>query len=214
MGRSHSNRLLVEGAKDRRLIPYLMEKNGVSWQKGDEPVSIQDLGQNALTKVDASAFLKEPGLHALGIILDADQSVDTVWQRMRSWFSQEFSDMPATIPSTGFISAVNPYGIRLGAWIMPDNLSSGMLETFLKYLVRSEHQPLWDYAKVARDEAKSKHGAPFKSVHLDKAWMHTFLAWQDEPGPQLHEAVDHTILDPTCPYSQPFVAWFRQLFGI
>lgn len=214
MPRSYAKRLLVEGAKDRRLIPYLMERNGVPWPKGNEPIDIQDLGQNLLTKSEASAFLKLPGLQCLGVILDADVHADAVWQRITSWFDQEFTAMPASIPSAGYVSGVNSAGIRLGAWIMPDNQSSGMLETFLTYLVRVEHRQLWEYARTARDEAKGSHGAPFKDVHFDKAWMHTFLAWQDEPGRQLHEAVDHGILDPTSPHSQPFVTWFRNLYGV
>lgn len=214
MPRSKVKRLLVEGAKDRRLFPYLMEKNGVDWPKGNEPVDIQDIGRKLLTRPEASAILKESSLRLLGVILDADHDARASWQLVKSWFQDWFNDMPPDIPPGGYTSAPNGDGIRLGVWIMPDNQTHGMLETFLKLLVRDNDQELWAYAKVARDEAKAKCNAPFKPVHEDKAWMHTFLAWQDEPGPQLHEAVDHAILDPESPHSQPFVAWFRKLFEV
>ena len=54
----------------------------------------------------------------------------------------------------------------------------------------------------------------FKDVHKTKAVIHTWLAWQDEPGPQLHEAVKHRVLDPKKPESRAFVDWFRRLFGV
>ena len=214
MSRSKAKRLLVEGAKDRRLFPYLMEKNGVDWPKGNEPIDIEDLGRKLLSKPEASAILKESGLRVLGVILDADDDAGVSWQLVKSWFQVWFADMPDDIPAEGYISAPNEEGICLGVWIMPDNQTQGMLETFLQFLVRDKDQELWAFAKAARDQAKSKYNAPFKPAHGDKAWMHTFLAWQDEPGPQLHEAIDHAILDPESPHSQPFVVWFRKLFDV
>lgn len=212
MAKSKVKRLLVEGAKDRRLFPYLMERNGVDWPKGNEPVDIEELGGKLLTKPEVSAILKESGLRLLGIVLDADDDVDAAWRLVKSWFQDWFNDMPPDILPGGFTSEPNGEGIRLGVWIMPNNQSHGMLETFLKLLVRDKDRTLWEFAKVACDEAKCN--APFKPVHGDKAWMHTFLAWQDEPGPQLHEAVDHAVLNPASPHSQPFVAWFRNLFEV
>lgn len=214
MPKSQTKRLLVEGKKDKWLLPFLMEKNGVEWPKGNEPVDIEDLGRKLLTKPEASAYLKESGLRFLGVILDADDDAGASWRSVKGWFQEWFADMPDNIPAEGYISAPNEEGIRLGVWIMPDNQTHGMLETFLKLLVRDKDQELWTFAKVARDEAMAKHNAPFKPVHGDKAWMHTFLAWQDEPGPQLHEAVDHAILNPESPHSRPFVAWFRRLFEV
>lgn len=214
MPRSRANRLLVEGAKDRRLFPYLMEQNGVNWPKDHEPVEIKDLGGRSLSKSDASAILKESGLLRLGIVLDADNDANSSWQLIKGWFEDSFVDMPDRIRDTGFISEPNSRGVRIGAWIMPDNQTPGMLETFLKFLVREDDKPLFNYAERACAEAKTQFAAPFKDVHKDKARMHAFLAWQDEPGRQLHEAVDHAVLDPTSPHSRPFVTWFRELYQV
>ena len=60
----------------------------------------------------------------------------------------------------------------------------------------------------------ARSGASFKDVHRRKAEIHTWLAWQDEPGKQLHEAVHHRVLDPEKPESRPFVGWFRRLFRV
>ncbi len=72
-------------------------------------------------------------------------------------------------------------------------------------------RPLYDFAKEAVSEA-AERDAPFRAAHRTKAEIHTWLAWQDEPGKQLHEAVHHRVLDATKDESTPFVNWFRTLF--
>ncbi|MBP0029629.1 DUF3226 domain-containing protein [Roseofilum sp. Guam] len=120
--------------------------------------------------------------------------------------------IPEQLPTSGLIH-VTPDGIQFGVWIMPDNQTQGMLETFLKYLVRDESQRLWEYAKEVAQEAKQK-GATFKSSHGDKANIYTWLAWQDPPGRQLHDAVKQKILDPNHPKAQDFVKWFKTLYEL
>lgn len=55
---------------------------------------------------------------------------------------------------------------------------------------------------------------PWKDVHADKAEMHTWLAWQDPPGLQLHEAVLNQLLDVQAPLAQAFVGWMRRLYEL
>ena len=88
-----------------------------------------------------------------------------------------------------------------------------MMETFLKFLVPDPDDPILSFATKARDEAKSL-GAPFKDAHADKAVIHTWLAWQDPPGRQLHDAIVQKILDPKSPHAAPFVRWFRSLYAV
>ncbi len=96
---------------------------------------------------------------------------------------------------------------------MPDNHSHGMLETFLLCLAPNPKDVLSDFAEKSCIEAQ-KIGAAFKASHLIKAKIHTWLAWQEEPGRQLHEAVKHHILKADCAYSKPFVDWFRRLYRV
>lgn len=69
----------------------------------------------------------------------------------------------------------NPEGKTLGIWLMPDNRSRGMLETFLAYLVPGGGSDLWTHACEAVAEAYGR-GAPCREVHHDKARIHTWLA--------------------------------------
>jgi hypothetical protein len=103
--------------------------------------------------------------------------------------------------------------MRVGVWIMPDNSSSGMLETFLGYLVPNAQDELYVAAQRAVADARSL-GAPCIEAHVSKANIYTWLAWQDPPGRQLHQAVMEQILNPSSPYAQPFVSWFRELYKL
>jgi len=112
----------------------------------------------------------------------------------------------------GLICA-NASGNRLGVWIMPDNHSRGMLETFLGFIVHNPQNALWTYATTTADGAHQQ-GASFRDVHRDKAHIHTWLAWQDPPGRTLGSALRDRCLDPNSPVCAGFVAWFKRLFEL
>ncbi|MDJ1180801.1 hypothetical protein PJF56_18230 [Roseofilum sp. BLCC_M91] len=187
----HSKKLIVEGQEDKRVIPWLMEANGVIW----EPIKHQPVvhitahdGYQNINQDFISTQLKESGLTALGLIIDADLDLEERWQSIRNFSLPSIANIPEQLPPSGLIH-VTPMGIRFGVWIMPDNQTQGMLETFLKYLVPDKSQSLWEYAQEVTQQAKQK-GATFKDPHhVDKANIYTWLAWQNPPGRQLHDAV-------------------------
>jgi hypothetical protein len=159
-----------------------------------------------------SASLKRPGLEALGIVLDANDSFEERWQRIQQLFRPEFPSIPGTMDSGGVITKSDS-GLRLGVWIMPDNRSRGMLETFLAYLVPDESEAVWQEAINASESARIT-GAPFKDIHTDKARIHTWLAWQDPPGRPFGEALKNKCLDPSVPQATAFAQWFITLYGL
>ena len=207
----------MEGKTDQRVIPYLMEANGVPWpdhRDPDCPAFIHDYGS-----VDAilnpgviEAELRASGLEALGLVVDADGDAAARWDELRALWGGEFADLPDQIPVEG-LEVVPASGPRFGVWIMPNNRFQGMLEDFLVGLIPDDSSTLYQRARNCVAEARGDH-APFKSVHERKAEVYTWLAWQDPPGLRLHEAVKHRVLDPRRPESQRFVSWFRSLFGV
>jgi hypothetical protein len=220
--KDHPNVLIVEGKSEVFAIAELMEANGIPWQRGSEPVfvdnfeGVTEIEEFVRDSAEFSRALKNSGRQAFGIVVDADESVARRWEGIRNVLNHlddpKVPDVPEKIGSEGFITTADN-GVRLGVWIMPDNLELGMLETFLAFLIDDKKEPLWEFAQATVDEAKAK-GAPFKPSHLHKARIHTWLAWQDEPGPQLHMAVAKRILNPTHPKAQPFVNWFKTLFEL
>jgi hypothetical protein len=207
--------LLVEGKQDRFVIPELIEANDVDWGTRKNPiVFIRDYdGYQKLVDPDViSTELQASGLSALGIMIDADDNPEGRWQSIRSASLKSIPDIPEALPEDGLIH-ITPTGIRFGIWVMPDNKMSGMLETFLTYMIPTGSEGLWQFAQAATNEAKSK-GAVFTDSHFDKANIYTWLAWQNPPGRQLHQAIMQRILHPNHPNAQRFVTWFKTLYGL
>ena len=207
-------KLIVEGEQDKRVIPELMEANGISWGEKTKPIVYIDSygGAQFITEDVISTELKASGLTTLGLIVDADNDLHARWQSVRNACLKSIPDIPKELPETGLIHSINT-GIKFGIWIMPDNQTRGMLETFLAYIIPNQSELIWKYAQEVVIEAKNK-GAPFVNAHTDKACIYTWLSWQKVPGRQLHNAVMERILDPQHPKAQVFVNWFKTLYDL
>ena len=219
MARQKKNILMVEGAEELRTIPYLVEANGIPWEVGSRViVNIKkyDGIENLVDSDEIKFQLNGSEIEALGIIVDTDDSCDRRWQSIRNACSEIIANLPDKIPEIGLIHDAakdNGKPVKFGVWIMPDNLNRGMLETFLAYLVPDNSEPLWQYAQQIVLAARKK-GATYKDTHLDKANIYTWLAWQNPPGRQLHNAVMERILDPQHPKSEVFMNWFKTLYSL
>lgn len=206
--------LLVEGEEDKRVIPELVEANGVQWgnKPKDRIVEIKPLHgiEKLLDKNLINIELKASGLKILGIILDADEFPSKRWQSIRNCLIERFPDLPEQLPQSGLIHLGE---IKVGVWMMPDNKERGMLETFLQFLLPENGDSLWQFTEQSCRQAKEQ-GACFKDCHSDKAKIHTWLAWQNPPGRQLHNAITERILSPASPNAAVFMQWFKALFEV
>lgn len=188
----------------------------IPWPDGKEnaPVWI-DIGNGAeeiLTAPYISTKLKEPGLATLGLLLDADSKPAGRYDRIRHQCMSSFPDFPEQLPHDGLV-VENEDSKRLGVWIMPDNYSAGALEVFLRHLVPSESEPIWEHAMRSVLTAKNM-GASCKDCHLDKSNLYTWLAWQDEPGQYPGNALTKKVLNPHSDSAVPFISWFRRLYNL
>jgi hypothetical protein len=75
-----------------------------------------------------------------------------------------------------------------------------------------DHDKLMPLAKSATKDAKQM-GASFSDTDQIKAEVHTWLAWQREPGLPFGTAVNATLLDPNSRKCQPFLNWLGTLFN-
>ena len=215
MASVHKNVLLVEGSEDKLAIPELIEANGIDWGTKKNPiVYIEDCGgyEKLIEPTEISTQLKASGLSALGIMIDADEKPVDRWKSVRNACLKSIPDLPENLPETGLIH-LSPDRIKFGIWMMPDNQMRGMLETFLAYMIPDENQGLWQFVQEVTKEAIEK-GAKFKETHRDKANIYSWLAWQNPPGRQLHQAIVQRILNPQHPNAQIFVNWFKNLYDL
>jgi hypothetical protein len=208
------NLLLVEGKDDQRIVPELVERAGVPWgRRGAEIVRIHETDGYEKLAGQLRSQLKNAGLLRIGVLVDANTDPLARWQSLSTTMAPVCA-LPAAPPPAGFVAPLTGSIKRLGVWMIPDNGARGMMETFLLALRPAANAALLGHAEGAVDAAKKAHGAPFLGVHRDKAVIHTWLAWQDPPGRQLHDAVKQAMLDPTLPYATPFIAWFKQLYEL
>lgn len=210
--------LLVEGDDEKWVIPQFVEANGIIWEdkKKRRIVEIKPFdGINKLNKRLLNTELQASGLKILGIILDADDCPTNRWQSIRNCLIEIYPDIPQELPIAGLI---HPGEIKLGIWMMPDNKERGMLETFLQFLLPEGGKELWQFSENCCQQAKviqaKEQGDCFKDCHSDKAKIHTWLAWQNPPGRQIHQAITERILSPASPQAAVFMQWFKDLFEV
>ena len=118
--RKHPRKLLVEGETDKRVIPYLMEENGVAWPRPpNHSVDIEAYASvdNILKPGVIEAEIGASGLEALGVVVDANGDAAARWKRVSTWCGSEFSELPDRIPAEG-LEVVHSRGPRFGVWIM------------------------------------------------------------------------------------------------
>jgi hypothetical protein len=205
--------LMVEGREDLRVIPELIESNGIDWGTRDKPlvkIEVYDGIENIVAEGEIEARLIESDLTALGVLVDADANVDACWRRIKARITGRYSSIPDALPAKGFIIQADGMP-KFGAWVMPDNINRGMLETFLLHLRPASNTALLELSEKVVDLAKNA-GAGFIDAHRDKVQIHSWLAWQDPPGRQMHDSIKQRMLTEKSQLLTDFLDWFCELY--
>lgn len=197
--------LLVEGSDDRAVCTHFINRHGIT-----TPIDIKDSGgfENLLKALPVR--LKASSPRNLGVVVDADCDVVGRWQQLRSVLvNAGVRNIPEHPPAEGLVT-LGGSGLRIGVWIMPDNTVSGEIEHFVSSLV-PENDSLWPYAE------RCVYGIPsadrrFKESDLTRSVLHTWLAWQEEPGTPMGLAITRRYLTTDGPVAQRFLAWLQYLF--
>jgi hypothetical protein len=143
--------------------------------------------------------------------VDADVDLQARWQPLRGILHQTGYELPQLPIASGMILSPNDLP-RVGIWIMPDNQLPGMLEDFAARLV-APSDSLWRRAELTVDAIPAEKRR-FPAERIAKAKLHTFLAWQEEPGKPIGLAITAKYLDPNAIQAQQFIDWLRTLFMI
>jgi hypothetical protein len=198
--------LLVEGKDDRHVICSLLKHHQVT-----ENFTVKDVeGKDKLIQA-FRASLRIRDSQVLGIVIDADEDLAARWQSLRNILIETGYDSVAANPTASGLVMTADNLPAVGIWIMPNNQGPGMLEDFIRFLVPAEDR-LWSRAEQAVSAIPPQQ-VLFKPSYRSKAIVHTWLAWQEEPGKPLGQAITAKYLEANADYAQTFVAWLRQLFG-
>lgn len=199
---------MVEGVDDEHVVKHLCAHY-------DIPHINDFYRNNGITQLleGFRVRLKESQIETLGVLVDADTDILARWQSLRNILvAKGYSEVVLLPPEGGFIldPPTNSILPRVGIWLMPNNQTTGILEDFLRFLVpigsKLFEHALKSVASIPIDERR------FKELDLPKAHIHTWLAWQVDPGTPFGTAIKARFLNAGVDEARQFVDWYRRLY--
>lgn len=207
--------LYVEGSDDCHTIIHLLKRHG--YLRGGQPreVELEAAGSDEFVLEKMRLELPFATNRTLGFVLDVDEDLSARWAQVTGILRRlGVRKLPRLPPPGGLIVDVAEYKARAGVWLMPDNRTEpGRLEDFIAALVPAG-DPLLPHARNSTEEARSRHGAKFSAADTGKAVLHTWLAWQAEPGRPYGTAITAQFFDHDGPTAMSFLAWIRKLYRL
>jgi hypothetical protein len=205
--------LLVEGNNDFHVMMALFVKYNVP-QVFDvidcEGIDKLKRGKENLIE-GIGVRLKGSNLKKLGIVVDADTNIGAQWQSLSDILKKGGFNLPEKIPAEGLIAEVPDK--KIGIWIMPDNQMDGMLEDFIRFLIPEEDVLVPIAEKTLTGIEESGHNRYNKKLHRSKAFIHTWLAWQEDPGTPMGLAITKKYLTTeNREIVERFIRWITRLF--
>ena len=197
--------ILVEGADDSAVVFHLLTRHGLPLadrgrlspgQLGiEDGRGVDHILESLPTRL--KALSNEQPSPRIGLVLDADRDLPRRWDAIRNRLVDfGYGAVPNLPEAQGTVLQQDDLPI-LGIWLMPDNRLSGELEDFVQLLVPAT-DTLWPRAEqVVQDIPLAER--LFPAHDRMKAMMHTWLAWQHEPGRPMGQAITKRFLDPDAP---------------
>ena len=205
---SHPRVLLVEGPDDKHVVIHLSERSGLA----QNFMIVEKEGKDSLLD-SIEVEVDIPGRTVLGIMLDANDSLDARWQavtdRLNRLRREDHFDLPDLPPKPEPGGTIIDGRLRIGVWLMPDNLSTGELEDFVGNMIPSG-DPVWPRAEdfidgIPTDDRK------FAPGKIQRAKVHAWLAARESPRP-MGLSIRAGDLDTNASNTTTFVNWLRELF--
>ena len=147
------------------------------------------------------------GRHAVGIVVDANNSPASRWQAVRGQLLAADVRAPIQPNPEGTVMDGLP---RVGVWLMPDNMAEGELEDFVAQMIPSDDR-VWPLSQGYVDGIPGEH-RKFATGKTSRAKVHSWLAVREDPrlmgaAIRTHDlAIDGDLC-------RRFVAWLERLFG-
>lgn len=215
MSQPNPKRLVVEDTDLQGVVIGLM-MHYVEWGKTEEEWPVFVRGKKGKSNVfkpkELKVEMKASGVKRIGIVVDANSDLKATWDQVSQFCKQLGGNPPRDCPKEGLIVPIADQ--IFGAWIMPNNQMEGMVENLCHGLVPASAEELWKFALNCAETAKNEKNAPFSPDHLAKAHIHTWLAWQKNPGERLGVAITGGTLEHVSDDAKAFVKWFMTLYEL
>ena len=199
--------LLVEGTDDKNVIESLAKSDDLDVEfEIDQRTGFSGVINGVL------GHWQSRGLQAIGIVVDADESLTSQWRILSESFRTHpvMRDLPNT-PEVG--GTVIPGQPRLGVWVMPDNTSSGELEDFIFKMI-PQPDPIWPRSEKYIDDIIDdipEVDRPFPEHKSLKAKVHAWMATRSWPRPMWSGISENDLVLEA--NSTAFLNWLRRLFS-
>lgn len=201
-------KLLVESPNDLHFITHLFEK-ATKQKVGFEIINCENISK-LLDSIPAR--LLESGTQKLGIVIDADEDLLKRWKEVSKKFVANGYPLNELPQADGEIITGPHRKPTIGIWVMPNNLKTGILEDFIIELI-PQGDDLQPFAEKILSEIEEKSLKRYPERYHSKALIHTWLAWQDEPGKPFGWAVTKRYFDIDALLAQKFINWLNRLFN-
>ena len=214
--------LLVEGPDDKHVVLHLCNRCpsfSVEKSSEDEHVvrlypsqptsafSISDKGGIDQLLGAISLEIKTPSRKAIGILVDANNDLNTRWNDVTNRLRKANIQAPPSPQPTGTIIDGQP---RVGIWLMPDNASTGELEDFVMQMI-PKGDPVWPLAKRYIEEIPQAYRR-FPAVKTRRAELYAWLAARENPR-QMGSAIVSHDLKVDGHLCKNFLDWLKALFA-
>lgn len=211
---SKERMLYTEGVNDKFVTISLLEQFGHT-----DEVYLEHLNNDEKALKAFALKITNPNeTQCVGLIIDADDDIDNridkIMLELKNTCGVELTSKQIKNPQ-GCI--FNVEGLKAGIWIMPNNTTNGRIEDFLFEKIDSSDalfnqvEPhLIDLEKLP--EASNRFNKKmYKSVHRDKAKLHTYMAWSNPPDLSMGMAVKKGFFPLISRTETLFMIWIEKL---
>ena len=198
-------KLLVEGKDDQHVVWALCQKFDLL--QNFEVIDCEGI-DNLLPQIPVLA--KQSGIETIGIIIDADTDLETRWSILINILTTMGFEPPLVLPISGLVLKNN--GLKIGVWVMPNNNLHGMLEDFIAFLIPPGDQ-LQNIVSNTLQGLENEGINNYNKHHRSKALIHTWLAWQEDPGTPMGLAITKKYLSTDFDHCKLFIEWLGSMFN-
>lgn len=226
--------LFVEGSDDEHTLKQLLARHEIHIHDDECPLKVHSKGSDTGVISAISVAVKASGTHAVGFVVDTDAfnggqrlSRGDRWTAIRDRLASVGvtlpnppADLDVELPAEGFVGKSVAFDRSVGVWLMPDNRADyGKIEDLLATLVPTGDD-LFELAKRSTAEAlqiSARRSPDRKAIQPKderKGQLHSWLAWQEEPGMSYGHALRRKYFGHDSDVAKRFVGWFKKLYGI
>lgn len=201
-------KLLVEGNDDQHVLWAICQQFNIN-----ESFDIIDSEGVSTLIPNIAVRAKQRDVRTLGILVDADTDLNKRWAQI----ANELKGMNYSVPDTpNILGTLIPSPAlnrpQVGIWLMPNNQLPGMIEDFIRFLVPENEEGL-ALAEETISTLEERSLQQYIPNHRAKALIHTWLAWQEDPGTPLGQAITKRYLTTDTALANQLVHWLNRLFN-